>query len=96
MKGWDLSGKSAELLPWQELAVLALLGWDEGGRTVTLTSHGKGEGKSVVLYTAGRYASARAKGRPLRDDPVRQREQQETAEVTVQPPPNRENRGWPA
>jgi hypothetical protein len=77
VKGWDLSGNPVELQDWQELAVLGLLGWDEGNRTVTLISRARGEGKSVVLYTAGRYVSARAKGRPLRDDPVRDREQQE-------------------
>lgn len=77
MKGWDLSGKPVDLTGWQKLTVLALLGWDEGGPAVTLASRGKGGGKSVVLYTAGRYVSARAKGRPLRDDPVRGREEQE-------------------
>lgn len=77
MKGWNLSGEPVDLLPWQELAVLGLLGWDEGNRTVTLISRADGAGKSVVLATAGRYARARAKGRPLRDDPVRDREQQE-------------------
>jgi hypothetical protein len=76
MKGWNTSGEPIELQPWQELAVMGLLGWDEGERTVTLISRAR-EGKSVVLYTAGRYVSARAKGRPLRDDPIRQREQQE-------------------
>jgi phage terminase large subunit-like protein len=77
VKGWDLSGEPVELLPWQELAVRALLGWDEGERTVTLVSRAKGAGKTVVLYTAGRYARARAKGKPLRDDPIRGREQRE-------------------
>lgn len=77
MKGWDLSGKPVDLLPWQELAVLGLLGWDEGNRTVTLISRERGAGKSVVLYTTARYVSARAKGRPLKDDPVRDRGQQE-------------------
>lgn len=77
MKGWDLSGKPVELHPWQELAVLALLGWDDGGRTVTLSSRASGEGKSVVLLTAGRYVSARARGKPLKDDPARNRSQQE-------------------
>lgn len=74
MKGWDTSGKPVELQPWQELAVLGLLGWDEGERTVTLISRARGEGKTVVLTSAARYVSARAKGKPLRDDPVRQRE----------------------
>jgi phage terminase large subunit-like protein len=77
VKGWTLSGEPVELQPWQELAVMALLGWDEGNRTVTLISRARGAGKSTVLATAGRYARARAKGRPLRDDPVRDREQQE-------------------
>jgi hypothetical protein len=77
VRGWDLSGKPVELTGWQELTVLALLGWHEGGPSVTLASRGKGGGKSVMLYTAGRYVSARAKGRPLRDDPVRDRGQQE-------------------
>lgn len=77
MKGWNLSGEPVDLLPWQELAVLGLLGWDEGSRTVTLISRADGAGKSVVLATAGRYARARAKGKPLRDDPVRDREQEE-------------------
>lgn len=77
MKGWDLSGKPVDLLPWQELAVMGLLGWDEGERTVTLVMRYEEAGKSVVLYTAGRYVSARAKGRPLKDDPVRGRGQQE-------------------
>lgn len=77
MKGWDLSGKPVELQPWQELAVMALLGWDEGERTVTLISRARGAGKSTVLYTAGRYARARASGRPLKDDPVRGRGQQQ-------------------
>ena len=49
-----------------------LLGWDEGERTVTLISRANGAGKSTVLYTAGRYARARAKGKPLKDDPARQ------------------------
>ncbi|HMG63950.1 MAG TPA: hypothetical protein VK599_13460 [Streptosporangiaceae bacterium] len=66
MKGWDLSGKPVELT-----------GWHEGGPAVTLASRGKGGGKSVMLYTAARYARARAKGRPLRDDPVRDRDRQE-------------------
>lgn len=77
MKGWDLSGKPVDLQPWQELAVAALLGWDEGERTVTLVSRANGAGKSTVLYTAGRYARARAKGKPLKDDPARDRKQQE-------------------
>jgi len=77
VRGWDLSGKPVELQPWQELAVMGLLGWTEGGRTVTLISRARGAGKSTVLATAGRYARARAKGKPLRDDPVRDREQQE-------------------
>lgn len=77
MKGWTLAGEPVDLQPWQELAVMALLGWDEGNRTVTLVSRGRAEGKSVVLYTAGRYVSARARGKPLKDDPVRQRSQQE-------------------
>jgi hypothetical protein len=76
VRGWDLSGKPVELTGWQELTVLALLGWAEGGPAVTLV-RGRGGEKSVVLYTAGRYVSARAKGRPLRDDPVRDREQEE-------------------
>jgi phage terminase large subunit-like protein len=77
VKGWTLSGEPVELQQWQELAVMALLGWDEGGRTVTLISRARGEGKSTVLATAGRYARARAKGMPLRDDPVRGRGQEE-------------------
>jgi hypothetical protein len=96
VKGWNLAGDPVDLLPWQEDAVRALLGWDEGNRTVTLISGGKGAGKSVVLYTAGRYVSARAKGRPLKDDPVRNGAEPEAAEVVVQPPADRENRGWPA
>ena len=75
MRGWDVSGRPADLEPWQELAVLGLLGWHEGERTVTLVS--RGEGKAEVLYTAARYASARAKGKPLKDDPVRQRQEGE-------------------
>jgi hypothetical protein len=77
VKGWDLSGKPVDLQPWQELAVLALLGWDDGGRTVTLSTRASGEGKSVVLLTAGRYVSARARGKPYRDDPARNRSQRE-------------------
>jgi hypothetical protein len=75
VKGWDLSGRPVDLQPWQELAVVALLGWDDSGRTVTLTSRADGEGKSVVLLTAGRYVAARAKGRPLKDDPARDRQE---------------------
>lgn len=77
MKGWTLSGEPAELRQWQELAVMALLGWCDGERTVTLVMRGEEAGKSAVLATAGRYARARAKGKPLRDDPVRDRDQQE-------------------
>jgi hypothetical protein len=73
VKGWNLAGEPITLQPWQELAVLALLGWDEGERTVTLISRARGAGKTTVLYTAGRYARARAKGKPLKDDPVRER-----------------------
>jgi hypothetical protein len=29
----------------------------------------------VVLLTAGRYVAARAKGRPLKDDPARDRQE---------------------
>jgi len=76
VKGWDTSGNPLELQPWQELAVLGLLGWDEGERTVTLISRARGEGKTVVLYTTARYVAARAKGRPLRDDPIRGRGQE--------------------
>lgn len=77
MKGWNLAGEPVDLQPWQADAVTALLGWDEGNRTLTLISRGKGEGKSVVLYTVGRYVRARASGKPLMDDPIRQREQEE-------------------
>lgn len=73
MKGWNLAGEPFDLEPWQEDAVRALLGWDEGQADVTLCSRGIGAGKSVVLYTAGRYARARSKGRMLRDDPARER-----------------------
>ena len=73
MKGWNPAGEPVTLEPWQEDAVRALLGWDEGNCDVTLFARGRDAGKSVVLYTAGRYARARAKGRPLRDDPVRER-----------------------
>lgn len=72
MKGWNLAGEPVDLLPWQEEDVKALLGWDDGHGGVVLRSRGKGAGKSVVLYTVGRYARARAKGRPLRDDPARE------------------------
>lgn len=72
MKGWNLSGEPVELTPWQEEVVCALLSWDESKHGITLHPCGRGSGKSVVLYTAGRYARARAKGRPLRDDPVRE------------------------
>jgi hypothetical protein len=72
VKGWNMAGEAVDLMPWQEDAVRALLGWDEGNREVALVSRARGEGKSLVLYTAGRYARARAAGRPLRDDPIRQ------------------------
>jgi hypothetical protein len=80
VKGWDLTGEPVDLQPWQELAVLALLGWDDGERTVTLSTRAPGEEKSVVLLTAGRYVSARTTGNPLRDDPARNRGQQEEDE----------------
>jgi len=80
VKGWTLSGEPVELQQWQELAVMALLGWCGGERTVTLVMRYEAAGKSAVLATAGRYARARAKGKPLRDDPVRDREQQEDEE----------------
>lgn len=84
MKGWNLAGEPVDLLPWQADAVRALLGWDDGNRDVTLPARGKGAGKSVVLYTAGRYARARARGRPLRDDPVREHQAVEAAEPALQ------------
>jgi hypothetical protein len=77
VKGWNLADEPVELLDWQADAVRALLGWDDGNRTVTLVSAGGGAGKSVVLYTVGRYVRARMWGRPLRDDPIRDRDQQE-------------------
>jgi hypothetical protein len=74
VKGWNLAGEPLDLEPWQEEAVRSLLAWDETQTGITLMPKGKGAGKSVVLYTAGRYARARAKGRPLRDDPARVQE----------------------
>jgi hypothetical protein len=66
-------GEPVTLRPWQEEAVRALPGWDERQIGAVLRPQGHGAGTSVVLYTAGRYARARAKCRPLRDDPIRER-----------------------
>jgi ABC-type branched-subunit amino acid transport system ATPase component len=100
VKGWDASGKPVELLPWQELAVTAMLGWDRGIQTVTLVGAGRGAGKTTVLCTVGRYIRARATGRPLADDPVRQMtgEEQYTERpgVTVRCGLAAENRRRPA
>jgi len=71
--GWNLAGEPVTLERWQEDAVRSLLAWDDTKAGVTLMPVARGAGKSVVLYTAGRYARARGKGRPLRDDPVRER-----------------------
>jgi hypothetical protein len=73
VKGWTLAGEPVDLRPWQEDAVRALLAWDERQIGAVLRPQGHGAGTSVVLYTAGRYARARGRGRPLRDDPVRER-----------------------
>jgi len=73
VKGWNLAGEPVDLMPWQEEAVRSLLAWDAAKTGVTLMPEARGAGKSVVLYTAGRYARARGKGRPLRDDPIRER-----------------------
>ena len=72
MKGWNLAGEPVTLERWQEDAVRSLLAWDDAKTGVTLMPMAGGAGKSVVLYTAGRYARARANGRPLRDDPARE------------------------
>ena len=69
MKGWNLAGEPVDLLPWQEEDVKALLGWDDGHRGVVLRSRDHGAGKSVVLYTVGRYA--RARGRAGRCETIR-------------------------
>jgi phage terminase large subunit-like protein len=69
VKGWDVSGRPLTLKPWQEQAVRSLLGWDEQTQGADLEPMGRGAGKTVVLITVGRYARARARGRPLRDDP---------------------------
>jgi hypothetical protein len=71
MRGWTALGLPVELTGDQENAVLLLLAWDRGAH-IQLKTWGRGSGKSTVLATAARYGRARARGRPLRGDPLRE------------------------